>query len=413
MRVVVIGINYPPEVAGIAPQTAALCRHLATHGHEVFVLTAKPHYPAWRVFPAYRRHGLRSRWQDGVRVIRIPAHIPAQPSSLIRRLLYDGSFALSAALTALRLPRPDVYLYVGAQPAAAAATAVVAGIKRRPWVAKVTDLAVNAGTAVGIVRHRAAVRLLRTVEYAIYQRADIVLVLAEGFAEELIRHGLLSRKVRIVRDSEEAGGLNPTTSRRETRELHGLDPDLPLITHIGSIGRKQGLQVAARAASQDQTGACWLFVGDGPERPAIERLAPAGRVRFLPFLARPLLADLLAASDLALLSQRRRVIESVIPSKLITYMAAGLPVVACVHADSETARLIRAAGCGLVVEPESPGALQAAVAGLLADRMRRAQQGMAGRRFAMREFDRATVVARQTAILDSLVHPSPQHPDNP
>ena len=402
MRVVVIGVNYPPEVAGIAPQTAALCRHLAASGHDVYMLTAKPHYPAWRVFDDYRQRGYTRESRDRVQVIRVPSYVPAQPGSLVRRLFYDASFALIAGFTALRLPRADVYLYVGAQPAVAAATALVARIKGRPWVAKVADLAVNAGAAVGIIRNHTLARVLRAVEYASYRQANSVLVLTEGFAEELRRHGPRDLELHIVRDSEELSGLDPATECAEARRRHGLDPDQPLITHIGSIGRKQGLQVVVQAASQDETGACWLLVGDGPERSAIARAAPAGRLRFLPFLAKQQLADLLAASDLALLTQRRRVVESVIPSKLITYMAAGLPVIASVHADSEAARLIRRAECGLVVEPEAPAALRDAAAELLANPERRRRFGGAGRSFAAREFNRATVLARQAAILQSL-----------
>ncbi len=402
MRVVVIGINYPPEVAGIAPQTAALCRHLAARGHAVHMLTARPHYPAWRVFDGYRKCRLMREVQGGVRLIRVPSYVPRDPGSLLRRLFYDGSFALSASLVALVLPRADVYLYVGAQPVAALATALVAGVRRRPWVAKVADLAVNAGAAVGIIRQSVLVRVLRTVEYAFYKRADAVLILTEGFSEELTRHGLRQNKLYIVHDSEELAGLKPTTSRAATRRRHGLDPDRPLITHIGSIGRKQGLKVAVRAASQDQSDACWLFVGDGPEKPRLQRSAPVGRTCFLPFVSRPRLADLLAASDLALLTQRRSVVESVIPSKLITYMAAGLPVVASVHAESEASRLIHEAECGLVAEPEAPGALRDAVSRLLADRALRQRLAAAGRAFAKREFERSTVVARQVQILESL-----------
>ena len=402
MRVVVIGINYPPEVAGIAPHTAALCRHLAARGDEVYLVTAKPHYPAWRVSAEHRQFGFPRRTLDGVQVIRVPSYIPAHPGSLIRRLLYDGSFALIAGLTALLLPRADVYLYVGAQPAVAAATALVARIRRRPWVAKVADLAVNAGAAVGIIRHSVLVRLLRAVEYTAYRRAGAVVVLTKGFADELTRHGVRGQELHLVPDSEDLDSLRPTRTRTETRRRHGLDPDRPLVTHIGGIGRKQGLQVAARAASEDLTDACWLLVGDGPERPAVDRSAPADRMRFLPFLSRPDLADLLAASDLALLTQRRSLINAVVPSKLVTYMAAGLPVVASIHADSEAARLIRRANCGLVVEPEAPALLRDAIAELLADPDRRRQLGSAGRTFAECEFDRSKAVARQAAILESL-----------
>ena len=78
MRVVVVGINYPPEVAGIAPQTAALCRHLAARGDDVLMLTARPHYPAWRVSNGFRRQRFIREKREGVRILRLPSFIPTR-----------------------------------------------------------------------------------------------------------------------------------------------------------------------------------------------------------------------------------------------------------------------------------------------------------------------------------------------
>jgi len=51
------------------------------------------------------------------------------------------------------------------------------------------------------------------------------------------------------------------------------------------------------------------------------------------------------------------VTDSVIPSKLLTYMASGRTIIASVNAASETARRINDASCGVVVTPEDPRAL--------------------------------------------------------
>ena len=48
-RVLVVGVNYAPEHSGNAPYTTGLAEHLAARGHDVTVLTAMPHCPAWRV----------------------------------------------------------------------------------------------------------------------------------------------------------------------------------------------------------------------------------------------------------------------------------------------------------------------------------------------------------------------------
>ena len=53
MRVLIIGINYSPELTGIGPYTAGLAEHLASRGDDVTVITGLPHYPDWRIAAGY------------------------------------------------------------------------------------------------------------------------------------------------------------------------------------------------------------------------------------------------------------------------------------------------------------------------------------------------------------------------
>src|SRR6185503_10236909 len=48
MRIIVWGINYSPELTGIAPFNAGLCDHLKNQGHDVEMVTAFPYYPFWK-----------------------------------------------------------------------------------------------------------------------------------------------------------------------------------------------------------------------------------------------------------------------------------------------------------------------------------------------------------------------------
>jgi colanic acid biosynthesis glycosyl transferase WcaI len=56
-----------------------------------------------------------------------------------------------------------------------------------------------------------------------------------------------------------------------------------------------------------------------------------------------------------------------------TVMAAGLPVLAAVDLDSDIARLVKDSDCGLVIPPDEPEALVAAIRQMYAarDQMRR------------------------------------------
>jgi len=109
--------------------------------------------------------------------------------------------------------------------------------------------------------------------------------------------------------------------------------------------------------------------------------------------------DLLAAADVCLVTQQRTVADIVFPSKVLTLLAAGRPVVASVSPGSEVARVVREADAGLVVPPEDPGSLREAVATLRGDAAARDASGERGRAYARRHWDRERVLSEMEARL--------------
>jgi len=113
MKILILGINYQPEPVGIGPYTADMARSLVAAGHEVAVVCGKPYYPHWRVEPGYAGPARRTV-EDGVRVTRVPLHVPKTPTGL-QRVIHHASFTLSAQmsmLAAARRQRPDVVIAI-------------------------------------------------------------------------------------------------------------------------------------------------------------------------------------------------------------------------------------------------------------------------------------------------------------
>ena len=86
MRIVVWGINYLPEVTGIAPFNGALCEFLVAQGHDVTMLTAFPYYPAWRKRARDAGKWFESETSNGVRILRCWHYVPAITSTPRRML---------------------------------------------------------------------------------------------------------------------------------------------------------------------------------------------------------------------------------------------------------------------------------------------------------------------------------------
>lgn len=68
MRILVAGVNYAPDLIGVARYNTELCEALASFGHKVRVVTAPPYYPEWRVPKGYQSWHYRFEYSN--RVIR-------------------------------------------------------------------------------------------------------------------------------------------------------------------------------------------------------------------------------------------------------------------------------------------------------------------------------------------------------
>ena len=184
--------------------------------------------------------------------------------------------------------------------------------------------------------------------------------------------------------------------------------------HAGSMGLKQGLiNVVAAAGRTRDTNICWVLVGAGEAMSdlieATRRADLSQRVLFLPFQANEALAEMFAAADVLLLNQLSAVKDTVIPSKLLTYMAAGRPVLAAVNPASQAAQLLNKADGGVLVAPEDPNALaEAARWFTTADPTVLAAFSTRNRTYAERHFDQRNIIAAYERFILSTLRPRPR-----
>ena len=139
------------------------------------------------------------------------------------------------------------------------------------------------------------------------------------------------------------------------------------------------------AIRNPQSEILFLIVGDGVEKARLEAKAQQmglDNVRFLPMQPREKYPAVLHASDIGLVTLHAEVRTPVVPSKILSIMAAGRPVVAAMNLDGDGPRLIAEARCGLCVPPEDPQALAQAVLKLYHDSSLRQELGRNGRRYA-------------------------------
>jgi glycosyltransferase involved in cell wall biosynthesis len=157
-----------------------------------------------------------------------------------------------------------------------------------------------------------------------------------------------------------------------------------LVTFAGTHGIAQGLDKVLEAAALLDGDAHFAFVGDGPLKEPLIRLAAELRVDNITFHPQVSLAEtpaLLTASDALLVPlSAHPTFRAFVPSKLLDAMAVGRPVV--LSAAGESARILEFSGAGVVAAPEDAADLARAIRWLREHPEQAKEMGRRGREFA-------------------------------
>lgn len=387
-RVQLWSANFAPEPTGIAPVSTVLADELVNRGWEVDVVANHPHYPDPRW--GTRRWPYRQRRGD-VRLLRLPLLIGRETGKqrMLQELSIVSSYlAASPILGPPLLRKPDVLLVVS-PPFPALLAAVINGrLRGVPWVYWMHDLLPDGAVATGLVDEGSAtMRASRWLERTAYDECQSVAVLSQAFADSVFEKGVPPEKVDLIYDpaTRPFPDLSPD-------EIGSADRDEIRILSMGNIGLTQGLTplVAAWERSEEiaKRGIKLVVTGNGVAADDARAEIRSDCVEFLGLVSDERLEEELRSATLALVSQSYTGAEFNLPSKIMNFMAYGLPIVAAVHPDGETARLVEKAEAGWVADSSDPDLFPRTVVSVLDDREDLRRKAQAARSYAEEHFSR-------------------------
>jgi len=280
-------------------------------------------------------------------VVKVLLTLPVLPLYAVEKwvLNVESTFWwwVSAAIGGLwwtRRRRPHVIYSTGGPINAHAAAAVIAWVRRVPWIAEIQDPLIYQGIGRGVLVDR----LLRRFERLIHARADgVVYVTETARARAVRRAGRGAECITIYPGGERSIGARRRVTGQEMR-----------VAHIGTLSGSRNpsalldalARLAARRPEVRRKARLWLVGAmDKPSRENVRRFPFPEMLEAPGKVSRREALDLMAGCDLLLVIQNRdRVSEETIPSKTYEYLASGRAVLALVHRNRELAGLVRAAG---------------------------------------------------------------------
>jgi glycosyltransferase involved in cell wall biosynthesis len=405
MRIIVLSQLYQPEPE---PKIHLLARDLAARGHQVTSITGLPNYPEGRVYEGYRvRPWPRSEERDGVRVVRVPLYADHSRSAA-RRVLNYASFAASAALMGPAASGPADVMWVYHPPLTVALPAMaIAAARRIPFAYEIQDMWPETLGATGMVRSPRVLEGVGAFARAVYRRADRLVVISPGFRRNLIEKGVPAEKIEVIPNWADEDLYRPVPRDEALARETGMAGKFNVL-FTGNMGPAQGLGnlLDAAARLRDERAVQLVLVGDGIEEPALRRRVEAeglDNVRFLGRVPPASVPPLCALADVLLVHLRADpLFEITIPSKTISYLACGRPILSVGAGDP--ADVVLAARAGVTCPPGNPEALAGAVralARLPADE--RERLGRAARGHFLAHFTRAKLVERYEALLLAMI----------
>lgn len=415
VKILYVSQYFPPEMGAPAARADELSRHWAQMGHDVTVLTGFPNHPTgvvppeWR--PRFRRLGYTEEI-DGVTVARTWLW-PLPNRKAHERIRSYASFCISSVLRGLNLSKPDVVIGTSPQLLVALSGWWLARWSRVPFVFEVRDLWPESLAAVGAAGEGTALhRVLGAIASFLYRRAHCIVVVTPAFKDHLIRHWRVpADKISIVENGVEADLFRPASAAMIRSELSRNEVHSEgrfVVCYIGTMGMAHGLETLITAAEELQTtlpSCLFLLIGEGAEKQHILEMAAArglANIKFLDQQARQSIPALVSAADACLVMLKKTdLFKTVIPTKLLEYMACERPVIIAV--DGQARKIVEEARAGVFVPPEDSHALAETVCALARSPEQRRHMGFSGRQHILAKFSRKQTAQDYVAVLKELV----------
>ncbi len=383
MRVILWGINYAPEPTGIAPYTTELAEYFQRIGLEVEVVTGFTYYPNWRKNEADRRKLYRDEKIGAIPVHRCWQYVPEKLSTL-KRVFHEMTFGITSLIRTLFLRRADIYVVVSPPLGLGVFAWIASSLKRSRFLFHIQDLQPDSAAGLGMVKTGPFLRFMYACERFAYNRAAGVSGISAGMMDAFAAKGVPAAKAFLLPNwlRNDAPSAATEADALAFRNENEIPTNAMLAVYSGNLGRKQGLEVLLDAAEmltlQPVSGkpVFLIVAGNGADRELLrDRLArhPLANVRLLPLQSAGKYQAMLRAADVALVTQMPGTGQVCFPSKLLSVLSAGLPVITTADETSDLARAVRDGGFGINVPAASPpelaNALQRAAQnpGLLAE----------------------------------------------
>lgn len=406
MKILLVTDSYPPEIRSASHLMLELAQELSLRGHEVTVITTWPEYNLAQ--SANQKSYNEIEIEDHIRVIRVktlPHHNVGYILRGIAQLIMPWQFMRKLHKYSVKPDAAVVY----SPPLPLALVGSALRRKGVRYLLNVQDIFPQNAIDLGILKRPLQIKLFEALEKFAYRTADVVTVHSKGNQATLeAAHPDIRDHLKILHNWVDIGHHTPASSTaseelEDFRKKWGITQRYVAV-FAGVMGPSQYLDLILDIAERmkDRTELLFLLVGDGKEKQRLQTLASTKNlrnVRFEGFVSREAYPRLLDSCTIGLVCLSPQNRTPVVPGKILGHMAAGLPIAAFLHTNSDGHQLILDAACGVSSDSADLDACVEAMTQLLTDDETLKTIGKSGQDYAIAHFSKEVCVSQLEAML--------------
>jgi len=378
-----------------------LAEELHNRNHQVTVITTWPEYNLDKDSVQYSFS--EKEIENGIKVLRVKS-LPHHNVNYLLRGISQLIMPLQFLWKLYRYGiRPDA-LVVYSPPLPLALLGSRLRRNKVRFVLNVQDLFPQHAIDLGVLNNPLLIRFFRTLEHFAYRTSDFITVHSEGNKQMVLKqYPKFEKKIKILHNWVDL----------EHHQKDIVDTDFRLKWKIkqkyvavfaGVMGPAQDLELLLHVAAQMQYEAELLFllVGDGKEKVKLQKYAQEKslkNVRFEDFVSREAYPDLLRICSIGVVCLSPKNQTSVVPGKILGYMAAGLPIVAFLQSSSDGHGIVKSARCGFSANSADKDACVKTMKDLMLYSEALAELGQKGKCYASKHFSRKVCVSKLESML--------------
>jgi len=389
MKIIVVSCVFPPEPVVSARTSFDVANFLITKGDHVHVVC--PH-------PSRNNSEQEERDENFPFLIKRVFSINSNKSTFFSRFLENISFGLSTFMFIIRQKKVDV-IYANTWPIFATGLLVIASkIKKYKVVISVQDLYPESLVTQGRISENGIIaKMFIFFDKWIAKNCDHIIVLSEWFESVYVKSRLVKKsKISVIKNwvkSDDILQIERLSVRSDIERHigHSFDKGDTICIYGGNIGTASGLDEFIDFIPKINSRVKFIFAGDGSLVSELSRLVSERRISDRVFFITPwpseMTSSVLSAADILLLPTSKGQEFSSVPSKLITYMLASRPIMLIADCESEIAKELKKAECGLVIGTRSSEMVANGFSEFLqkSDKMKE-KMGLCGRQYAKNNY---------------------------